>query len=59
MHIYLIAVYVCGSLLAGLFGRRTRVGFWGCFTLSLVFSPLLVLLFLVVLEPITRRRARG
>jgi hypothetical protein len=52
---YLILAAICGFL-----GSKTRIGFWGCFMLSLIITPLLVILLLVLFkEPLSKRKAEG
>jgi hypothetical protein len=42
--------YLILAAIAGLFGIRTRIGFWGVFLLSIIFTPILTLLFLFLLK---------
>lgn len=46
-----IAGYVILCVIAGLLGRHTRIGFWGVTAASLIFTPLIVLLVVVLLSP--------
>jgi len=32
--------YLLGSAIAGVFGRNTKIGFWGSFFASLIFTPI-------------------
>ena len=36
-----IIAYVLLSMIAGVIGRNTRIGFWGVLTTSLLFTPLI------------------
>lgn len=47
----LLAAYVLLSVTVGLFGLRRRIGFVGFFILSLLFTPFLMALVLVVTRP--------
>ena len=47
----LIILYVICALLTGLVGRYRRMGFLGTFLLSLVITPLLMLLILALTGP--------
>ena len=44
------------DLLAAYFGRGTRLGYWGTFVVSLIFTPFLVVIFLLLFAP---RRRKG
>jgi hypothetical protein len=44
-------LYVVVCLLAAYFGRATRLGYWGTFVVSLIFTPFLVVLFLLLFAP--------
>jgi hypothetical protein len=46
LFIPIIIVWILGSLLVAALGRRRKFGFWGYFFCSLLFSPLMGLLFL-------------
>ena len=46
MALELAAVYLALCFLAGIAGRRRRVGFWGYFFLSIIFTPFVSLQFL-------------
>jgi hypothetical protein len=46
-----IVLYVIFCLLAGLAGSQRRMGFFGTFLLSLVITPLLVSLLLILTRP--------
>lgn len=51
MNPTLILIAVLGSLIIGYFGRRKRLGFWGFFFASMLLTPLLGLLLLIVAGP--------
>ncbi len=44
----LVAVWVILSFIVGILGRKTVLGFWGAFIFSLFFTPVLVLLYVVL-----------
>jgi hypothetical protein len=44
-------LYVVVCLLAAYFGRGTRLGYWGTFVVSLILTPFLVVLFLLLFAP--------
>lgn len=46
-----LAIWVLLSLVVGFFGRKRAGGFLGFFVMSLVFSPLGTLLFLILSRP--------
>lgn len=46
-----LAVWVLLSLVVGFLGRKRAGGFLGFFAASLVFSPLVTLLFLILSRP--------
>jgi uncharacterized membrane protein len=52
-------LYVIFCLLAGLAGSHRRMGFFGTFLLSLVFTPVLVLLLLILTGPSRAERDRS
>ncbi|MEX0740479.1 MAG: hypothetical protein WD071_14135 [Pseudohongiella sp.] len=47
----LLIVYVCVSALVGFLGRKRSIGFSGIFTFSLLISPVLMALVLMVTAP--------
>jgi hypothetical protein len=59
----LLAAYLVFSILVGLCGSRRRMGFTGTFLLSLVITPILALLLLLITGPSRRaelkRRSRS
>jgi hypothetical protein len=50
-----ISAYVVFCLLAGLCGSQRRMGFFGTFILSLLFTPVVVLVVLLLTGPSSRR----
>jgi len=46
-----LAIYLSLCLIAGIAGRKRRIGFWGYLFCSIVFSPCLSLLFMVLSTP--------
>ena len=46
-----IAVYFVLCLVAGLFGMRRVIGFWGTLFLSVMLTPLIMLIMLLMLAP--------
>ena len=56
MHQYLIfAIYLGLCLLIALMGSRRKWGFWGYLWSSILFTPLLGLLFLLASDPLPDR----
>jgi hypothetical protein len=53
---YLVLTWVLGSLVIALLGKGFRFGFWGYFFGSLLFTPLIGLLFLAAAIPPRHRR---
>lgn len=54
MSVELAAAYLLLCLVAGFAGRKRRIGFWGFFFSSILFTPFISLLFLFLAAP--RRR---
>jgi hypothetical protein len=54
-----VVLYVIFCLLAGLAGSQRRMGFIGTFLLSLVITPLLALLLLILTRPSRGERDRS
>ncbi len=52
MSLELILLILASSLLAGILGRKRRIGFWGFFFASMVFTPLVTLSFLYFAAPL-------
>ncbi|HWI20963.1 MAG TPA: hypothetical protein VNT81_24580 [Vicinamibacterales bacterium] len=46
-----IAIYLVLCLIAGLFGMRRVIGFWGTLFLSVMLTPLIMLIMLLMLAP--------
>jgi hypothetical protein len=63
LPIALLSVYLVFSVLVGLCGSRRRMGFTGTFLLSLVVTPLIALVLLLITGPSRRaeldRRSRS
>ncbi|HOY65261.1 MAG TPA: hypothetical protein PLP29_00145 [Candidatus Ozemobacteraceae bacterium] len=51
MPLELLILYTGLCFVAGYFGRNRRIGFWGFFFASTLFSPILSLLFLFFTAP--------
>jgi hypothetical protein len=51
MVVELVLVYLGLCLLAGIAGRDRRIGFWGFLFCSMVFTPVISLLFLYIAMP--------
>ncbi len=45
-----VAIWILLSLGAGWLGRKRKIGFWGFFIASIIFSPVLILLILVLTQ---------
>jgi hypothetical protein len=58
MMAIILVLYVVFCLLAGLAGSHRRMGFFGTFLLSVVFTPVLVLLLLILTGPSRAERDR-
>ena len=46
-----IAIYAVLCVIAGLFGMRRVIGFWGTLFLSVMLTPLIMLVMLLMLAP--------
>lgn len=46
-----LLIYVALCLVAAIAGRNRRIGFWGYFFSSFVFTPIISLLFLYFAQP--------
>lgn len=53
----LLIIYVVVSAIVGFFGRHRSVGFAGIFTFSLLVSPIIVALVLLVSAPGTAKKS--
>ena len=51
MGLELLPLVLLGSLLAAVLGRNRRIGFWGFFFASMVFTPFVTLSFLYFAAP--------
>jgi hypothetical protein len=49
--VILIILYVVFCLITGYLGRERRMGFWGAFIVSLLITPLLMVLILILFGP--------
>ncbi|MDA0703583.1 MAG: hypothetical protein O3A96_10185 [Proteobacteria bacterium] len=47
----LLVIYLVVCLLVAYFGRSTRIGYWGTFLVSLVLTPLITIIAIIVLAP--------
>lgn len=55
---YLIPVlYVVVCFLVAYFGRNTRIGYWGTFLLSLLLTPLVTIVAVIILGPKAQHHA--
>jgi hypothetical protein len=52
MGLELLFTLLAASLLAGILGRKRRIGFWGFFFASMVFTPVITLSFLYFAAPL-------
>jgi hypothetical protein len=57
MDLEFILLYLVLSLVAGIAGRKRRIGFWGFFFSSIIFTPFVSLLFLFFATPVDKRSA--
>jgi hypothetical protein len=53
MYYYLIfgSVYILLAIIAGVCGRKRRIGFWGFLFASIIFTPIISLLFIYFATP--------
>jgi len=51
MIVELVVAYLALCLVAGIVGRDRRIGFWGFLFCSMVFTPIISLLFLYFATP--------
>ena len=51
VYIAAILLYILASMIAGHFGRKRRIGYWGWLFLSILITPLIALLFLFLSSP--------
>jgi hypothetical protein len=52
-------IYVIVCLLTAYFGRNTRIGYWGTFFLSVIVTPLVVVIGLILLGEARATRGRA
>jgi hypothetical protein len=58
MIVYLLPfIYLVVCALVAYFGRNMRIGYWGTFFLSILVTPVIVIIALILLGPIIRRQA--
>ena len=58
MSVVLIILYPLLCVFVGILGRKTRIGLWGCFALSLFLTPLLVGVGILLLGGRARREEK-
>lgn len=51
MTVEVALLYLTACLVAGILGRNRRIGFWGFFFSSIIFTPAISLLFLFFAMP--------
>ena len=51
MNLQFLIAYLVLSLVAAILGRNRRIGFWGFFFCSILFTPFVSLLFLYFASP--------
>ena len=51
MELELTLAYLVLCIVAGIAGRKRRIGFWGFFLASIPFTPFISLLFLYIATP--------
>jgi hypothetical protein len=56
MSLEFLAAYLALCLIAGIAGRKRRIGFWGYLFCSIIFTPFLSLMFLYFATPRKVRR---
>ena len=54
---YMLGIYVLFCLLLAFVGRKTRVGAFGIFLLSVIFTPLVVGLVFAIVRPMPASKA--
>ena len=57
MGLFPILIYLTLCALVGMRGMSTRVGFWGTALLSVILTPLVVFLAIMIFEDQSRRNA--
>ncbi len=53
----LTILWIVGSLIAGWLGRKRRLGFWGTLLFSLLISPIVMILVLILAHPAKPKEA--
>ncbi len=48
---YIAILWIIGSLIAGLLGRKRWIGFWGSLLIALFVSPIIAIVALVLTHP--------
>lgn len=49
-------IYLIVCALTAYFGRNTRIGYWGTLFLSVLVTPVVVIIALILLGPVLRRQ---
>ena len=44
-------IWFVGSIVVGLFSRGRKLGFWGGFVLSILFTPIIMVIVLMITQP--------
>jgi hypothetical protein len=52
----IVAIYLSAAVLVALLGRRRKWGYWGYLWSSILFTPLLGLLFVLAADPPPKKR---
>lgn len=55
----IIAIYLVAAMLVAFLGRRRKWGYWGYLWSSILFTPLLGLLFVLAADPAPKAGRRG
>lgn len=59
MSLEVLLPMLAASVLAGFLGRKRRIGFWGFFFASMVFTPVITLSFLYFAAPVAIANRAG
>jgi hypothetical protein len=51
MYLELVALYLVLCVVAGIVGRNRRIGFWGFLFSSVIFTPVIALMYLYFAGP--------
>ena len=54
MRFAIAIVWIIGSLIAGLLGRKRWIGFWGTFLFALLLSPIVAIAAMILTHPSKR-----